>query len=59
MTSIGYFGPHTVLALVFRGECHYKFRIDPLMDLLWEETQKVSANQQETKSWKVTMCFSI
>ena len=35
MTSIGYFGPHTVLALVFRRECHYKFRIDPVMDLLW------------------------
>ena len=35
MTSIGYFGPHTVLALVFRPDCHYKFRIDPVMDLVW------------------------
>ena len=35
MTSIGYSGPHTVLALVFRRDCHYKFRIDPVMDLLW------------------------
>ena len=35
MTSIGYSGPHTELALVFRRECHYKFRIDPVMDLVW------------------------
>ena len=51
MTSIGYSGPHTVLALVFRPECHYKFRIDPVMDLLWAARHKntLYANQQETK----------
>ena len=46
MTSIGYFGPHTVLALVFRRECHYKFRIDPVMDSLWEDQQKLSINKK-------------